>query len=68
MQKGFYDVVKNEYEVNLFRKNKPSTFKNAEGKMFPGFIIGVTKYGKLQVLLEDEIIKKFDLKEITLMY
>lgn len=68
LQKGFYDVVKNEYEVNLFRKNKPSTFKNAEGEMFPGFIIGVTKYGKLQVLLEDEIIKKFDLKEITLMY
>lgn len=63
-----YDFVKNEYETNLFRKNKPSTFKDADGIMFSGFIKGVTKYGKLQVILEDEIVKKFDLKEITLMY
>lgn len=68
LQDGKYDVVKNEYEANLFRKNKPSTFKNAEGDLFSGFIIGVTKYGKLQVLLEDDIVKKFDLKEIVLLY
>ena len=49
-------------------KNKPSTFKNTEGVLFSGFIKGVTKYGKLQVILEDEIVKKFDLKEITLLY
>ncbi|MFD1614916.1 biotin--[acetyl-CoA-carboxylase] ligase [Gelatiniphilus marinus] len=68
LQQGNHEVVKNEYEANLFRKNKPSTFKNAKGDLFSGFIIGVTKYGKLQVLLEDEIVKKYDLKEITLMY
>ncbi len=68
LQQGEYDAVKSEYEANLFRKNKPSTFKNAKGELFSGFIIGVTKYGKLQVLLEDEVVKKFDLKEITLMY
>ena len=45
-----------------------STFKNDEGELFSGFIKGVTKYGKLQVLLEDEIVKKFDLKEIELLY
>ena len=68
LQQGDYEAVKNEYEANLFRKNKPSTFKNAEGDLFSGFIKGVTKYGKLQVILEDEIVKKFDLKEITLLY
>ncbi len=68
LQDGKYDIVKNEYEDNLFRKNKPSTFKDAEGVLFSGFIKGITKYGKLQVILEDEIIKKYDLKEITLMY
>ncbi|ULC58932.1 biotin--[acetyl-CoA-carboxylase] ligase [Flaviramulus sp. BrNp1-15] len=68
LQQEKYDDVKNEYEANLFRKNKPSTFKNAEGLMFSGFIKGVTKYGKLQVILEDEVVKKFDLKEITLLY
>ncbi|MGC1203436.1 MAG: biotin--[acetyl-CoA-carboxylase] ligase [Flavobacteriaceae bacterium] len=68
LQQEKYDFVKNEYETNLFRKNKPSTFKDDEGVLFSGFIKGVTKYGKLQVTLEDEIVKKFDLKEITLMY
>ncbi|MEZ4796009.1 MAG: biotin--[acetyl-CoA-carboxylase] ligase [Flavobacteriaceae bacterium] len=68
LQEEHYDVVKTEYESLLFRKNKPSTFKNAKGEMFPGFIKGVTKYGKLQVLLEDEVVKKFDLKEIELLY
>jgi len=68
LQQEKYDVVKNEYEMRLFRKNKPSTFKDTEGVLFSGFIKGVTKYGKLQVILEDEIVKKFDLKEITLLY
>jgi BirA family biotin operon repressor/biotin-[acetyl-CoA-carboxylase] ligase len=68
LQNEKYDFVKSEYETNLFRKNKPSTFKDADGVLFSGFIKGVTKYGKLQVILEDEIVKKFDLKEITLMY
>jgi BirA family biotin operon repressor/biotin-[acetyl-CoA-carboxylase] ligase len=68
LEEAKYDDVKNEYEMNLFRKNKPSTFKNANGELFSGFIKGVTKYGKLQVLLEDEIVKKFDLKEIQLLY
>lgn len=68
LQEGKYDAVKNEYEMSLFRKDKPSTFKNTEGELFSGFIKGVTKYGKLQVLLEDEIVKKFDLKEIKLLY
>lgn len=68
LQQEKYDFVKNEYETNLFRKNKPSTFKDVDGALFSGFIKGVTKYGKLQITLEDEIVKKFDLKEITLMY
>ncbi len=68
LQQEKYDFVKNEYENNLFRKNKPSTFKDAEGVLFSGFVKGVTKYGKLQVIVEDEIVKKFDLKEITLLY
>ncbi|MDU8885319.1 biotin--[acetyl-CoA-carboxylase] ligase [Yeosuana sp. MJ-SS3] len=68
LQNEKYDTVKNEYEMRLFRKNKPSTFKDIEGNLFSGFIKGVTKYGKLQVLLEDKIVKKFDLKEITLLY
>lgn len=60
--------IKNTFEASLFRKNKPSTFKNAEGLLFSGIIKGVSDYGNLQILLEDAVIKEFDLKTITLLY
>jgi BirA family biotin operon repressor/biotin-[acetyl-CoA-carboxylase] ligase len=63
-----YTVLKSTYESHLFRKNKPSTFKNTEGVMFSGFIIGVTDSGNLQIQLEDDIIKEFNLKEVALLY
>jgi BirA family biotin operon repressor/biotin-[acetyl-CoA-carboxylase] ligase len=68
LQDGHYDEVKTEYETYLFRKDKPSTFKNNNNELFPGFIKGVTKYGKLMILLEDQVVKKFDLKEVQIMY
>lgn len=63
-----YDFLREAYETFLFRKNKPSTFKNAEGTMFSGFIEGVSNSGHLKVLLEDDVLKTFNLKEITLLY
>lgn len=63
-----FDVLKTEYESLLFRKDKPSTFKKLNGDLFMGFIQGVSEDGKLNVLLEDEILMPFDLKEIKLMY
>ncbi|MDO5968788.1 biotin--[acetyl-CoA-carboxylase] ligase [Flavivirga aquimarina] len=69
LKKGHHDVLKKDYETYLFRKNKPSTFKDEEGMVFSGFIKGVSgSSGNLQVLLEDDIIKEFDLKTITLLY
>ncbi|MEZ4803843.1 MAG: hypothetical protein R2797_13800 [Gelidibacter sp.] len=52
----------------LFRKNKPSTFRDISGEFFTGIIGGISDSGKLQVQIEDNIIKEFDLKEITLLY
>ena len=60
--------LKMEYESELFRKNKPSTFKDGEGDTFSGFIKSISENGNLQVLVEDNIIKEFDLKEISLLY
>lgn len=57
-----------DYENLLFRKDRPSTFKNKKGEFFMGFVRGVSKEGKLMVALEDEVVKEFDLKEIKLMY
>ncbi len=60
--------IKKEYESLLFRKNKPSTFLDAKGDSFVGIIESITSFGKLKILLEDEVIKDFDLKEIKLLY
>lgn len=68
LNQGDYDQLKTQYENLLFRKNKPSTFKDAQGYLFPGYIQGVNDNGLLQVLLEDDIIKTFDLKELKLLY
>ncbi|WP_323788213.1 biotin--[acetyl-CoA-carboxylase] ligase [Psychroserpens sp.] len=63
-----YKDLKLEYESHLFRKNKPSTFKDTQGNLFSGYIKGVSDFGLLQVLIEDEIVKSFDLKEVTLLF
>ncbi len=60
--------LKEEYETYLFRKDKPSTFKDSEGNLFSGYIKSIKQSGDLQVLLEDNIIKSYALKDITLMY
>jgi BirA family biotin operon repressor/biotin-[acetyl-CoA-carboxylase] ligase len=68
LEGGDVETLKMEYESELFRKDKPSTFKDTNDSTFSGFIKGVSDIGNLQVLLEDDIIKDFDLKEITLLY
>ncbi|WP_340074696.1 biotin--[acetyl-CoA-carboxylase] ligase [Leptobacterium sp. I13] len=56
------------YEACLFRKDKPSTFKDAKGQLFMGYIKGISNDGRLKVLLEDEVMKEFELKEVKLLY
>lgn len=68
LKKADYEGLKTAYEACLFRKDKPSTFKDDKGFVFSGYIKSVTLLGTLQVLLEDDIIKEFDLKEVALMY
>lgn len=65
---GDYNTIKLLYETELFRKDKPSTFKPIEGNLFTGFIKGVSKSGRLNIITEDAILKQFDLKEIKLLY
>lgn len=63
-----FSEIKFEYETLLFRKEKPSTFKTKDNTTFSGIIKGVTENGMLNVWTEDEIIKTFDLKEVSLLY
>lgn len=65
---GNTEALRADYESQLFRKNKPSTFENAKGELFSGFIQGISNTGSLVVLLEDAIVKEFTLNEIKLCY
>jgi len=56
------------YSNTLFRKDKPSTFRDKNQNLFMGFIRKVDHSGKLIVALEDNELKAFDLKEIELLY
>lgn len=68
MEEQEFDSLQKTYEQQLFRKDKPSTFKNVKGDFFMGFIRGVSAEGRLLVELEDAILQEFDLKQIQLLY
>lgn len=57
-----------EYIENLFRKGVPMPFKNLQNENFMGIIKGVNSMGKIQILLEDETVKTFEIKQITMLY
>ncbi|WP_149304771.1 biotin--[acetyl-CoA-carboxylase] ligase [Pareuzebyella sediminis] len=67
-ERNGYRYLLNHYENHLFRRAKPSTFKNSTDELFMGFITGVTKEGKLIITLEDNVLREFDRKEIQLLY
>ncbi|HPF96946.1 MAG: biotin--[acetyl-CoA-carboxylase] ligase [Flavobacteriaceae bacterium] len=68
IKQGKYESLLSKYENLLFRKDKPSTFKSADGTLFTGLIQGITQTGSLKILLEDNVCKEFELKQVSLLY
>lgn len=62
------EILWEEYHNYLFRKEIPSVFEYPNGTKFMGIIKQVLKNGKIQILLEDDSLKEFDLKEVKLVY
>jgi len=62
-----YLQLETDYLNALYKKNIPAMFKDKNGLLFMGKIIGVSSYGSLQVELEDETIKEFGVKEISFL-
>jgi BirA family biotin operon repressor/biotin-[acetyl-CoA-carboxylase] ligase len=52
----------------LFKRGKPAAFESADGTRFMGMIQTVTRDGKLAVLLNDDSVVYYDLKEVKLLY
>lgn len=57
-----------EYSFKLYKKGIPMPFSDRNKQNFMGIIHGVSSIGKLQVLLEDDSIREFDIKEIQMLY
>ncbi|MFY0603505.1 MAG: biotin--[acetyl-CoA-carboxylase] ligase [Flavobacteriaceae bacterium] len=62
---NFIDL-KSLYLKNLYHLNIPTAFKDKEENIFMGIIKDVTNQGLLVVELEDESLKEFDLKQISM--
>ena len=62
------DFLWSEYAHKLFKKGVPIPFENQNRHQFMGIIQGVSSFGKLQILLENDTISEFDIKEIQMLY
>ena len=61
-------VFWDNYSNRLFKKGVPMAFSDQNNQNFMGIIQGVSVIGKLQILLEDDSIAEFDIKEIQMLY
>ena len=62
------DLLWSEYSNKLFKKGIPIPFENQTQHQFMGIIQGVSSIGKLQVLLDNDTVSEFDIKEIQMLY
>ncbi|PKB17926.1 biotin--[acetyl-CoA-carboxylase] ligase [Flavobacterium sp. 5] len=57
-----------EYSNELFKTGIPTAFSDENEINFMGIIKGVSAVGKLQILLEDDSICEYNLKEVQMLY
>jgi len=57
-----------EYTKILFKIGIPMPFSDENQHNFMGIIQGVSSIGKLQILLEDDSVSEFEIKEIQMLY
>ncbi|QLC65257.1 biotin--[acetyl-CoA-carboxylase] ligase [Flavobacterium sp. LPB0248] len=57
-----------DYFNFLFKKGVPTAFRDNNDQDFMGIIQGVSPIGKLQVLLEDDSVAEFEIKEVKMLY
>lgn len=60
-----FQLLEKEYLTYLYKKNIPTLFKDRNNVLFMGCIIGVSKEGNLQILVEDAVVKTFGIKEVS---
>lgn len=61
-----YSALEADYLNVLYKKNIPTMFKDRNDVLFMGKITGISFSGNLQIALEDETVKEFKIKEVSL--
>lgn len=62
------DSLWENFTNTLFKKGIPMPFSGENQQNFMGIIQGVTSSGKLRILLENDAVSEFDIKEIQMLY
>jgi BirA family biotin operon repressor/biotin-[acetyl-CoA-carboxylase] ligase len=62
------DLLWAEYTNKLFKIGIPMPFEDQNKQNFMGIIQGVSPIGKLKILLENDLVSEFDIKEIEMLY
>lgn len=62
------EMLWEKYHNLLFKIGKPVVFENANQEKFMGIIQKVNKNGQLDVMLEDDSIQSFGIKEVSMIY
>ena len=57
-----------DYTNSLFKKGIPMPFADYNQQNFMGIIQGVSGIGMLQILLDNDTVSEFDIKEIQMLY
>lgn len=62
-----FHLLENAYLNVLYKKNIPTMFKTSKDEIFMGIISGISDQGNLQIQLEDDSIKEFGIKEVSIL-
>lgn len=68
LKKGEEASLWTAYDDCLFKKGKPTLFEDGNQERFMGIIQKVNSTGKLEVMLEDDSVRSYGIKEITMIY
>ena len=68
LTKGVKTDFWKEYHDLLFKKDIPSVFEDINKLQFQGIIKGVTKFGKLIIMFEDDSFKEYNIKEVRMLF
>ena len=62
------EAMRVSFTNRLFKKGIPMPFSDQNNKKFMGIIQGVSDIGKLEVLLEENSVSEYEIKEIQMLY